>query len=155
MRLSKNIFLEDLGLFLKEERVLIIADIHIGYEEEMNKRGILIPRFHQEEIMEKIERMLKNIRPHKVIINGDLKHEFGTISETEWKHTFEFLDLIKKYCKEIILVRGNHDTILKPIADKKELTVKDYYNFRDYYVVHGDKIPKNKNFEDSDRKSVV
>ena len=39
----------------------------------------------------------------KVIINGDLKHEFGTISETEWRNTLGIIDFLLKQCKNIVL----------------------------------------------------
>src|SRR3989344_4151875 len=135
IKIYDNLFIEDLALFLKKERLLIISDVHIGYEEELNEKGILIPRFHQKDILNKIEEILKKTKPKKIIINGDLKHEFGTISETEWRNTFQFLDLINKYCKEIILIKGNHDTILEPIARKRNLSIKDYYKINDYYII--------------------
>ncbi len=149
LQIHKNIFIEDLSLFLKKERISIISDIHIGYEEELNEKGILIPRFQQKDLLNKIEEILKKIKPLKIIINGDLKHEFGTISETEWRNTFQFLDLIKKYCEEIILIKGNHDTILEPIAIKRKLSIKDYYKINDYYIIHGNKIPNSKEFKES------
>ena len=44
--------MRDLSLVYKDH--LIISDLHIGFEEAMNKQGILIPRFQFEEIKAKI-----------------------------------------------------------------------------------------------------
>ena len=38
--------------------------------------------------------MLRTSKPEQVIINGDLKHEFGTISDQEWRDVLKIFDLI-------------------------------------------------------------
>lgn len=146
MKLTKNIEIVDLTLLINKE-ILVLADIHIGYEESLNKQGLLVPRFQFKETENRIKNILKKAKPKKIIINGDLKHEFGTISETEWRHTLKILDLFKD--KEIILIKGNHDTILGPIANKKNLTVKDYYKIDDVFICHGDKITNNIDYSTS------
>ena len=130
MEISTGIEIIDLALYLKKENVLILADTHIGYEEALNKQGILIPRFQFKEIIERLERILNllskgtsargwgtsakskkerdNIKNNKlldkIIINGDIKHEFGTISDQEWRHTLRLLDFLSTYAEEIILI---------------------------------------------------
>ena len=76
----------DLALHLEEENYLVIADLHLGYEEMLNKQGVLMPRINFRDIKERLERRVfsKLKKLDKIIINGDLKHEFGTISEQEW-----------------------------------------------------------------------
>ena len=127
MEILPNIEIVDLALYF--EGTLVISDVHIGYEEALNKQGVLVPRLQFEEManrMNHIFELLKNKKIEKIIINGDLKHEFGTISEQEWRNTLKFLDLLAKHCKEIILIKGNHDTILGPIAKKRNVRVLDY-----------------------------
>jgi len=80
MEIEKGIKIKDLALIYKDH--LIISDLHIGLEEALNKQGILIPRFQFKEIKQRLEPLLlKKIKV--IVINGDLKHEFGTISEQE------------------------------------------------------------------------
>src|SRR3989344_8065893 len=119
---------------------LILADTHIGYEEALNKQGVLVPRFQFKEIIQRLEKIIKNKKFDKIVINGDIKHEFGTISEQEWRHTLRLFDFLKKYCDEIILVRGNHDTILGPIANKRGVKVVDYYVINGTLIIHGNKL---------------
>jgi len=69
----------DLGILVND--VLIISDIHIGYEEALNKRGMMVPRFQFKILRERIIKILKKYKPSLVIVNGDLKHEFGKISD--------------------------------------------------------------------------
>ncbi|MBU1205117.1 MAG: metallophosphoesterase [Nanoarchaeota archaeon] len=143
----KGIEIIDLGLLLNQEKILVFADFHIGYEEALNKQGILVPRFQFKDVIKRLGKIfseLKKIKIDKIIINGDIKHEFGTISEQEWRETLRLLDFMARQCKEIILVKGNHDTILGPIAKKKKVSVVDYYFAGDILITHGHKIP-NKN----------
>lgn len=145
MKLTNRIRINDLALELNE--ILIIADPHIGYEEYLNKEGLLVPRFQFERLLNKLSKIIKNRRFEKIIVNGDLKHEFGKISQQEWKDTLKFLDFLCKFSKKIILIKGNHDTILGPIAKKRNIEIVDYFKFKDTLICHGDKIIDNDNFK--------
>jgi len=141
MDIVKGIEIIDLCLYLKKEKILVIADTHIGYEESLNKRGILIPRLQFKETIERLEKIMKKVgKLDKIIINGDVKHEFGTISEQEWRHALMLLDFLGKHCDEVILLKGNHDTILGPIAKKRNIKFVDSYKIEDMLIVHGHKI---------------
>ena len=144
MKLLKGIQAVDLALYVKN--TLIIADVHIGFEEALNKQGVLVPRFQFPDILKRMKKIfdnLKNKKIEKIVINGDLKHEFGTISNQEWRHTLKFIDFLSRYCKNIFLVKGNHDTILGPIAKKRNVKIVDNVVAGDVLIAHGDKIPKD------------
>lgn len=151
MEISKGLEIMDLCLYLKKEKTLVFADVHMGYEEALNKQGVLVPRFQYVETLKRLEKLLKGFEIKKIIINGDLKHEFGTISETEWRHTLGIIDFLFKYCRKIILIKGNHDTILGPIAKKRGLEIKRNYTAGKTMILHGDKIPKGEKFDSMKR----
>ena len=143
MKLLKNIEAIDLALYI--DKSLVIADVHIGFEEALNKQGVLVPRFQFPDLVKRMKLIfdkLKNKKIERIIINGDLKHEFGTISEQEWRHTLKFLDFLEDYCENILLVKGNHDTIHGPIAKKRNVKLADCVELREVLVCHGDKIPE-------------
>lgn len=141
MKVLGNIEAIDLALFF--DSTIVISDVHIGYEEALNKRGMMIPRLQFGEMAQRIEKILIPLgKVGRIIINGDLKHEFGTISEQEWRNTLKFLDLLAKYCNEVVLIRGNHDNILGPIARKRNVKIVDYYLINKILVTHGDKLPE-------------
>ena len=117
-----------------KEKVLVIGDIHIGYEEELNIKGLMIPRFNFKDLKERILKILDNVET--VVINGDIKHKFGGIMNTEWKDVRDFLELFGE--RKIVLVQGNHDRILKPIV--KDMELVDYYKVGDVMICHGDDI---------------
>ena len=149
MNIFKNIEIADLGLYTCS--TLIISDVHIGYEEALNKQGILVPRLQFDDMMKRMESIFDylksgNKKIERIIVNGDLKHEFGTISEQEWRETLKFLDMLLLKAKKVILIKGNHDTILGPIAQKRNVEVVDYYKTGDTYFCHGHKIPLDADF---------
>jgi len=145
MKLTKNIKIVDLALLIGNN--LVICDVHLGYEEYLNKTGVFVPRFGFEEIIKRLESIFSLRQFDKIIINGDIKHEFGVISNQEWRHTLHLIDFLKKYCNEVILIKGNHDKILGPIADKRNVKVLDFLKLGDVLIIHGDKIPKGSVFD--------
>jgi len=149
MEIEKNIEMIENCLYLKEKKILVISDIHLGYEESLNKQGVLIPRFQFKDTMEKLKSILKKVKPKTAVLNGDIKHEFGRISETEWRYIIGLIKLLEEFCKKIVIVKGNHDVMLKPIAKKRNVELVEFYKVKDLIICHGDKIPKNEDFKKS------
>lgn len=148
MELIKGIEAIGLGIFLKNEEILVISDTQIGYEESLNKKGLMIPRFQFSDMLKKIDEMIIRCSPKIIIINGDIKHEFGEISRTEWNNVLYLLDYLGKKA-ELILIKGNHDTILEPISKKRNIKLADYYAADEIYICHGHKIPKDDDYKNS------
>lgn len=140
MQISKGIEITDTALFIRKEKILIINDLHIGYEEALHNKGILVPRFQLDEIIRKTKSILEEKKARKVIINGDLKHEFGKVLRREWKEVLQYLDFLLENVEEVIIIQGNHDPIIKPIADKKGVKVVKEFRIRDIHIVHGDEV---------------
>lgn len=138
-------YLED--SLLIDNKILVISDLHLGYEEGL--RGIgLVPRYQYKETIEKLERIFsllnkEKIKIEKILILGDLKHEFSENSASEWRETLQLLDFLYIKCKDIVIVRGNHDNYLVNILKKRgEIKLGDYYLYGQICFTHGDKIIK-------------
>lgn len=142
MEILPNIEIIDLALKYKD--ILIIGDLHLGFEESLIKKGFLIPFSQLKKTIQRLEKIIKKAKPKTIIINGDLKDEFGTISRQEWRETLEFIDFLKKSSK-VIFIKGNHDTILEPIAKKKNIEIKQRLDIDDITIIHGDKLFKKLN----------
>lgn len=140
MEISPGIEIIDTALWIKSQSTLIINDLHLGYEESLHHKGVMVPRFQLKEIIKKLETIFKQVSPQKIIINGDLKHEFGKVLRQESREVFELFDFMLKYCPEIIVIKGNHDLIVKPLADKKNIKTVKEYRFDATLVVHGDTL---------------
>lgn len=124
---------------------IVLADPHIGYEEALNKQGIFVPRFQLGEELAELRQLAKIKGKFELaIVNGDIKHEFGEISSQEWKDTIRFLDALSKLASRTILVRGNHDNVLEPIAARKGIEIVDHFLIDDVYITHGHSLPKGR-----------
>jgi len=69
-------------LFFPEKGILVIGDLHIGYDVMLRQSGVLIPERQIEETMERLEKIFEKIksqnqRIRKIIFLGDIKHSFG------------------------------------------------------------------------------
>jgi len=121
---------------------LIISDLHLGYEHALNAEGFMIPRFQYKKIINRLKDIIKRSNAQKIIVNGDLKHEFSKITPQEWKEVMDFIEFLKENFNDIILIKGNHDNFTKFIAQKNDLEVYEYYTVNNYMVLHGDKVPE-------------
>lgn len=128
---------------------LIISDLHLGYEGALNAQGFMIPRLQYKKILKRLKEILSRTEAKKIIVNGDLKHEFGKISKQEFKEIEDFINFLKEEFEEIILIKGNHDNFTRFIAENKGLDVYDSYSVDNFLILHGDKIPENQIKEDN------
>lgn len=142
MEILKGIDAIGLAIYLKQPKILVFSDFHIGFEEALNKQGVLVPRFQYKDIISRLEDIFAKVQPETIVINGDLKHEFGQISKQEWKETLHLLDYLQKKCKHIVLVKGNHDTILGHLAEKRGLSIVDEFRIKNVLFIHGNKVPE-------------
>jgi hypothetical protein len=141
IKLSSNIKLIGKSLYLIKEKILVIGDLHIGYEEQSRNFGLFVLKEQNEEIKKNLDEIfnkIKNIK--KIIILGDLKHEFGKINRQEFKETDEILKMLQKKCKKIILVKGNHDIMSNFLLKNNKIEIADFYIEKEFAFFHGHKI---------------
>lgn len=146
MKLLAGIEAVDLAVYIRKEDTIIITDLHIGYEQKSRMRGILVPFNQLKELIKRFENILNQLKKDKVkriVINGDLKHEFGTITSQEWKEIQKFIEFLQSRSEELIIIEGNHDIILEPITKKKEISLLEYLIINDILVIHGNYIPEH------------
>jgi hypothetical protein len=154
MNILPNIKIIGLTLFLEKQGILVIADSHLGYEEALNREGILIPRLQFREVLKHLEEVFNKVKPKLIVMLGDIKHEFGLISKQEWRDTLNLLDYLLSKAK-VVLIKGNHDAILGPLARKKGLEIKDYFVVGNNLFCHGHKLIDEKMKEWKGIKTVI
>lgn len=130
----------DLGLYFKSSRTLIIGDTHLGYEENLRRSGVFVPFQQFGKTRNRLDKIFDSVDVNRIIVNGDVKDEFGSILNTEWKEVLDFVDYLKSKCSEVVFIKGNHDKILDVVLKKKELDLVDSFSFDDVFVCHGNKI---------------
>jgi len=152
----------DKSVYLEEEKILVIADLHLGYEQGLQEQGVLIPKTQYKKTIEDLKKIFEEIskidigkeKTHnqaardlvinkkikEIIILGDLKHEFSQASSQEWREVLDLLEFFQEKCEKIIIIRGNHDNYLINIAKNKGSELKDFYILGDKAFIHGNKI---------------
>ncbi|MCD6482863.1 MAG: metallophosphoesterase [Candidatus Aenigmarchaeota archaeon] len=143
VKVDKNIYIPNgyRALYLKDTKTVVISDLQLGYELYLAKSGIFVPQTQLQEMIEDIKKIHEITKAKTLVINGDLKHEFGEASKQEWREVKEFIGVSAELFKEIILVRGNHDNYLLNIISKLGIELHDpYYIEKRYLFTHGHKL---------------
>lgn len=116
------------------DKTAIIADLHLGFENVMQMKGVAIPRMQIRSILNSIKKIIKKYNVNKLIIAGDLKHEFSKNLPYEWEDVKTFIESLDV---DISIIRGNHDNFLATILAKYGIDLKEYEKVGEYYIVHG------------------
>lgn len=145
IKIHDNIYAIETALYLKKEKTLVLADLHFGYEESLLRQGVLVPKTQYKLMMEQLKRILTKCKCENIVLNGDVKHEFGRITRQEWVDVNSFLDFCSEHFKEVIVVKGNHDPILKFIINKRNIQEIKELKIGNVLITHGDYIPSKLN----------
>lgn len=98
----------------KESKIIIIADLHIGWEMALSQNGIHVPS-QTPKLLAKLKTLLREYRPTKLVVLGDVKHTVAKAEMSEWLDIPDFFNSLKGLVQETLIVRGNHDGNLEPL----------------------------------------
>ncbi len=129
-------------IFFPKQGIIAIGDLHLGFEYMLQKSGVLVPERQIAEIKEELKTIFneieeKKFKLKKIVFIGDIKHSFSY----EWKeknYLKEILKFLEEYVKEkdIILIKGNHDTIDYSYKNK----LQNYFVKEGIAFTHGHKL---------------
>lgn len=147
----------DRCLFLKKDKIVIVGDLHLGYEDGLIKSGISIPRTQLAETIAIFNRVFeKTGKVKKIILLGDVKHYFGKILAQEREDFESIMKIFLNYLDkdgQIIITAGNHDKILLPITKKyNNIRLLDKFLFKNIFFMHGDASSIKKSYLDIKNK---
>ena len=143
------------SLFFPKHGILVIGDLHIGYEAMLRQSGVLVPARQVKDIINDFKEIFKEIKNEanelkKIVFIGDIKHMFSY--EREEKDEFlKVMEFLGEYLppENIILIKGNHDTIDYTF----EGSMKTFYVEDGILFLHGHK--RIKQLEDDKIHTVV
>ncbi|HHF58824.1 MAG TPA: metallophosphoesterase [Thermoplasmatales archaeon] len=126
------IYIDDLDL-------MVASDLHLGFEIVSAEHGVFIPRVQFNRTRKIIEESAKKSGAGRILLLGDVKHEFSETGYHEYKEVSIMLEYLKRRFREVILVKGNHDTFIVRMTRKYGIEVYDIYNEKGYTFFHGHK----------------
>ena len=94
------------AIFWKNNKTLVVADVHLGKVGHFRKAGIAIPKALEQEDLAVLSDLIAEYQPGRIIFLGDFFH---SDMNKDWDWIMLWRDLYKEI--EMVLVRGNHDII--------------------------------------------
>ncbi|MEP2770930.1 MAG: ligase-associated DNA damage response endonuclease PdeM [Fulvivirga sp.] len=111
------------SIFLAEERILLLADLHLGKINHFRRSGIAAPARPNEQNLERLISELQQQEPKRVIFMGDLFHSHYN---EEWEVFGQALRSFPDISFELVM--GNHDIM------------SDYQYLKHQLIIHPDPI---------------
>jgi len=145
LEISQGLFIEsDIPvLYFKKMDAIILSDVHIGYEEEMAKKGIFLPKVQKKKFIDIYNKSLKIFKFNKIIINGDLKHMFNSLGRDERSDLNDIFNILKNDNIKVIVIKGNHDNYISLVTEKFDnVELVDNLDLGNIYIYHGHKDVK-------------
>jgi putative SbcD/Mre11-related phosphoesterase len=118
-----------LALWLKPEATLVVADLHWGYARSHRARGNLVPLWGDTEIETRLNFLLKQYQPQRLVWLGDSLHTLSGRAQAE-----SFLDALSPHL-EVCVLAGNHDRTWTRVT-ARTLRVGNYF------LHHGDNVER-------------
>ncbi|MCW1300897.1 MAG: metallophosphoesterase [Candidatus Nanoarchaeia archaeon] len=127
------------ALYIEPLDLLVISDLHLGFEGIMSEQGVFLPKVQFTKLIEIIGKVLQEVEAENLLINGDLKHEFSETTYHEFKEVGDFLTFAKERFKRVIVIKGNHDNFIIYVTKRYGAELYDELNLRGFYFLHGHK----------------
>lgn len=120
------------SIYWPDQKMLILADLHVGKAAHFRKNGIPIPNTISQVDLQRLTYLFHFYEVEKVLIVGDIIHS-KTNSEVEkfqlWKQQWPHI--------QWILVKGNHDRLAQRDWEQLGLTnILDELNIQDLLFIH-------------------
>lgn len=125
------VLLPQKAMYWREEKTLIVADLHIGKVGHFRKAGIAIPKLLEQEDLSVLSDLIYELHPARVIFLGDLFH-------SEMNNDWNWLQLWSGLFPsvEMVLVKGNHDILHPSYYSEAGFVVVDTFATRTFLFVH-------------------
>lgn len=138
IRYRRKCLLIEEGEGRNKERALVVGDIHLGAIGKIG--GVNVERQRYYEMIKELDNVFDGIgKVDKIILLGDLKDKFSGLEEEERYNIVNLFDYLEEKCKEIVVIRGNHDNYLLNILKYRGMGSYIFYIWKEYCFLHGDK----------------
>jgi putative SbcD/Mre11-related phosphoesterase len=128
-----------------KEKVLVVGDLHIGWEVTLARQGIHVPS-QTSKMLLRLETIIEKEHPNRIIMLGDVKHSVTGAELEEWRDVPEFFERLVKKVPLVQVIIGNHDGNLEPLTPSKVelLASSGIAIWGKYGLLHGHAWPNPK-----------
>lgn len=102
-------------LFEADLRTLVVADLHLGFEEELRGKGIRVP-LQSRRIVDELCSLALETGARRLVVVGDFKHNVTGPSTLETELIPKQLRRMREVFDDIIIIPGNHDGRLEDVV---------------------------------------
>ena len=128
------------ALFIKNKKILVVADLHIGIESQLREQGISTSS-KTKNMVDNLLKICKKYKPNEIILLGDVKHNIPSSTISERRDVKSFLSTIKQY-GTVHIIPGNHDGNIGKISPEEIIIhPSDGYLIENIGFVHGHRWP--------------
>jgi len=132
--------LNEPALFIKNKKILVVADLHLGIESQLREQGVHTS-LQAQKMIDHFLSICKKYKPKEIILLGDIKHNIPSATIQERRDVINFLRLIKEY-GTIHIIPGNHDGFIKKLSPDEILVhPSDGFIIENIGFVHGHRWP--------------
>ena len=126
----------DRCLILDDGPTAVIGDLHLGYESALENEGMFIPRINTNSVRDSLNRIIDDYEPSRMVLLGDIKHDFSRSSYQAKEDVRSIVKLIKE-AAEIVVVKGNHDNFIQNIVTGLDVETVDHTDIMGFRLEHG------------------
>lgn len=118
-------------IYWKEQRLLLLSDLHLGKAGHFRKFGVPVPSHVHLGDLKRLSTLINTYLPEQIIFLGDLFHSDYNI---DWEY---FCDWILDYDSlSFTLVKGNHDILYRLDYQEAGLNVIEELIIGDFSLTH-------------------
>ena len=127
------------AVYVRRKRMLVLADLHLGFEEEVASQGYFVPRVQLRHSLRVVEKALDETSADWVVFAGDVKHSFSRLTRAERQELSRLFSFLNERGVRVTVVRGNHDNYLPLVAKDYGVEIVKELLIDDLLVIHGHK----------------
>ena len=129
------------ALYIQEKKMLVLADLHIGIENELQDQGLHVSS-QLPQMWFMIKKICAEYHPKDIVLLGDIKHSIPQTPFHEKKQLRRFFSDLQKVAT-VHIIPGNHDGNIKwYLSDDIILHESDGAIFDSISFLHGHRWPK-------------
>lgn len=122
------------GVFWRDQKMLLVADTHLGKEASFRYHSLPVPRGTTAGTLAQIQHLLEQTGANRLVLLGDMFHDEASLSD----EVVECIDAFFRANRRIryLLTKGNHDQRLEELPAQWPIEVVTEYRVGSVSLAH-------------------